>query len=612
MAVNTSVFYGIVWALVGLATGLAGLALAHWLPRLDRPALESLVVSLAVLVFAGSYVNVMFLPSMLSPRSFAVDLCMVGAALLLWLGLTKAMRRRSGRASSGGSSRALAVVTVVVAGALLLIAVVPSSRRGAASVDVGPHRAGRNVLFLLVDALRADHLGCYGYERPTSANLDRLASEGALFLNAYAQGSRTKETTASIVTSYYASTHGVFDFSSVLPTSSPTMMEIARAAGYRTAVFSANSLVSPSFGFGRGVDTFYCDAPSAVGRTLLMETARNVGIRLSALGWLPRVLRSLDVLVPLRGDRYPYRGGDPRVMNDLFLSWLDEEPGRDFFAYLHYMDTHAPYAPPPPYDTMYDPGYTGEQMTKVPIFPGSMLPFDKGEPLPQAQHHNLVAHYDGAITYFDSALGELLAEIAARGLADSTLVVVVADHGEEFFDHGGWGHGQSVYNELIRVPLIMRLSSELPVGTRVETTIRQIDLLPTILGAIGVEETLEAPDFDGVNLWDLLVSARDDWAEPIVMAEVFHGHQFSRAFKAGDHKLIHARSAEGERFMLFDLLQDPGETLDIAAERPELLEAMSARLNGLTAEAASRRLETGKTEIEEGTREKLRALGYIR
>jgi arylsulfatase A-like enzyme len=612
MIINTSVFYAIVWALFGLLIGLAAVALGGRLPGLDRPALEALVVSVAVLVLVGSYVNVMFLPSMFSPISFTVDLLMLGAAALLWHGLKAIRRRRSGRSSGRRRPGALMGFTIMIAAALVLVALLPSPDAEARSVRVGPHKEGRSVLFLLVDALRADHLGCYGYGRPTSPNMDKLASDGVLFLSAYAQGSRTKETTASIVTSYYASTHGVFDFSSVLPTSSPTMMEIAKAAGYRTAVFSANSLVSPSFGFGRGVDSFYCDAPSEVGRTLLMETARNVGIRIRLLSWLPRALRSLDALLPVRDAQYPFRGGDPRIMNELFLSWLDEDPGQDFFAYLHYMDTHAPYAPPPPYDTMYDSGYRGEQMTRVPVFPGSMLPFDEGKPLPEEQHRNLVAHYDGAITYFDTALGEMLRELERRGLAENTLIVVVADHGEEFFDHRGWGHGQSVYNELIRVPLIMRLTDTLPGGTRTDATIRQVDLLPTILGAIGVEGTLEAPDFDGVNLWEFLAGGRDDWPEPPVMAEVFHGHQFSRAFKAGDHKLVHAKSAEGEHFMLFDLSGDPGETRNIAVARPELLESLSARLNALTADAASRRLEAGTTVIDEGTREKLRALGYIR
>jgi arylsulfatase A-like enzyme len=611
--VNTAVFYAIIWGAVGLSIGLLGRLLRRPPLRTDGPALGALVLSLMALVLAGGYVNIMFLPSMFSSLSLGVDLVILGCAALLWYVLQAAWRRLEWRtAGRHGGRSPLTVATVIVVAALVAIGASPVSEVATVPFETGRHTEGRNVLLILVDALRADHLGCYGYERPTSPNIDRLAAEGLLFTDAYAQGSRTKETTASLVTSYYASSHGVTDFSSVLPLSSPTMMELASSAGYRTAVVSANSLVSPTFGFGRGVDFFYCDAPSAVGRTVVMEMARNVGFRVGFMGWLPRALRSLDVLLPMPDRVFPFRGGDPRVMNETFLSWLDEDPERDFFAYLHYMDSHAPYAPPPPYDTMYDPGYGGEPMLSVPVFPGSMLPFDEAEALHYDEHRNLIAHYDGAITYFDHELGSLLDELEARGLRENTLIIVVSDHGEEFYDHGGWGHGQSVYEELIRVPLILHMPGVLPGGLRTDAVVRQVDLLPTLMGAVGVEETLEAADFDGVNLWDFLAGGRTDWPDPPVLAEVFHGHQYSRAFRDGRHKLIHAKSAEGERFMLLDLSAYPGETVNVAAALPDLTEALFARLQALVARAGSRRLEAGTTTIDEGTKERLRALGYIR
>ncbi|MBN2564813.1 MAG: sulfatase-like hydrolase/transferase [Candidatus Eisenbacteria bacterium] len=615
--VNAAVFYAILWGGLGLVVGLIGRAMVAAGRRpalLDTPSLGALVISLLPLVLVASYVNLNYLPDMFSPMSFAVDLLMLAGAAVIWFVIrTVWLRALRGRSVHHRVRAPITLLSVVIVAVLIAIGLAPAPESDQLAVSVGEHTDGVNVLFLVQDALRADHLGCYGYERPTSANLDRMASEGVLFLNAYAQGSRTKETTASMVTSRYASSHGVCDFSSVLPPSSPGMMQLAREAGYRTAVLSANALVSPTFGFGRGVGYFYCEAPSAAGRTLVLETARKLALRLRLLRWLPNALRSLDVLLPMPNQTYPYEGGDPNVMNAAFLSWLDEEPEGDFFAYLHYMDSHAPYTSPPPYDTMYDPDYTGEAMISIPIFPGTMLPFEEGTPLPDDKCRNLVAHYDGAITYFDSAIGKLLEELDHRGLTEKTLVVVVADHGEEFFDHRGWGHGQSVYNELINVPLIMRMPGVLPGGMVARTTIRQIDLLPTMLGAAGVEKTLEASDFDGVNLWDFLVSGRDDWPEPAVMAEVFHGeHQFSRAYKTGTDKLIHAKSTEGEHFMLFDLAADPGETLDVAARNPDLTESLAAQLDNLVSEATSRRLESGTTTIDEGTKERLRALGYIR
>jgi arylsulfatase A-like enzyme/uncharacterized membrane protein HdeD (DUF308 family) len=612
-AVNTTFFYAVVWGVVGLLVGVLARVAAIRFRSVDSVTAGAFLIVLLPFALVLVHVNITYLPNLLWGKSLAVDAAILVAAVAVFLVFRAVWRRLAARSPGRRRGRRpLMIASVVLVALVAVLALTEGRDDEGATMTIEGRIDGRNVLVLLIDTLRADHLGCYGYDRPTSSFMDELAGEGVVFENAYAQGSRTREATASIVTSYFASTHGSTDYKSILPSSSPTLMQLAKAAGHRTAVVSSNALVSPTFGFGRGVDYFYCHQPTIHSRTLLLQGARRVFGRIPMLKWIYTGLNSMDRILPMRGERYPFESNDPHAMHSAFLSWLDEEPEREFFAYLHYMDPHAPYDPPAPYDTMYDADYCGEAMVRPPVFAETMLPFDEGNPLAEDAYCNLVAHYDGAITYLDDALRDLFAELERRGLMENTLVVLVADHGEEFYDHRGWGHGQSVYNELIHIPLIMRLPGVLPAGARYESTIRQVDLLPTILGAIGVEQTLEAFDFDGVNLWTLVAGGHDDWPEPPVIAEVFHGPQYSRAFKSGDHTLIHAKGVTTEIVMLFDLSADPEQTRDIAESRPDLAASMFAQLQSLTDRARSRRFETDTMPLDEGTREKLRALGYLK
>jgi len=617
--VDIAILYAILWGLAGAVLGLIAWAAAGRIGRdsATRKAFySSLLVSLVVLVIVGGYVNIIHLPSMFSKVSLLVDVGLIAAALLLWFLVHRLARRMTG----GGADRSLwrsptAVVGIGVLTLLVVLSVVPDgSSDGGAAVYADPP-SDLSVLFILVDATCADHLGCYGYERETSPNLDRLAAEGVRCANVHANGSRTKETTASLFTSLQPSTHGMSRLSGALPDASPSFTERMREGGYRTGAFSANPIVSPVFGFGRGVDHFYSNTPPHVRRAVVPQLFRalatTIGKRYPFFRCFHEALLGLEVILPRARTTPVYAGGSADVLNREFLEWLDEEPDAPFFGYIHYMEPHTPYAPPPPYDTMFDPDYEGPRVTSFPPDSWLFLPFIEGTEITEAERVNMVAQYDGAIAFFDEQLGVLLEELERRGLVDRTLVVVTADHGEEFFEHRGWGHGHSMYEELTHIPLVFWCPGRVPAGHVDRTTIRQIDIMPTVLGAVDLEEGLEVPGLAGLNLWRILESATDLGRELPVFSEFYSGGMFMRALTADSHKVILARYGDEETVLLYDLENDPDEMTDVSGDRPDLTSSLLSRLETMHAESSSGRLETRSGVIDEGTRERLRALGYI-
>jgi arylsulfatase A-like enzyme len=616
--VSIAVFYALIWGALGLAAGIAAWLVAVIGQRsagspTDRAFWGSLLFSLLVLAMVGGYVNLLYLPTIFSPISLIFDACLLLVCALLCFVLFRLWARH--HRERRGASRLRSPLVFASLGlflVLVVLAILPRREDAASSGRAAGPPEDINILLILVDALRPDHLGCYGYPRDVSPTVDRLAAEGVLFHNAYAQGSRTKETTASLVTSLYPATHNMCSLVDAIPKSSVTLMEAMQQGGFRTGIFSANTLVSPLFGFGRGVDRFYCEQLSARRKTVIVHLSNRVSDRIKSLRWTRRVLRRLDMLLPMRTVRQPYAGGDATALNTAFLDWLDEEPQRNFFALLFYVEPHEPYRPPPPFDDKFDPDFEGAKISRVPPDAyAAMLPFVSASSLPDRERENMIAQYDGSIAFFDQELGRLLEELSARGLADRTLVILTADHGEEFYEHGGWGHGHSLYEELIKLPLIIWCPDRLHGGRELDVTFRQIDMMPTLLAASGLAARLETLDVEGVDLWPTIMGGAQQTSEPPVFAEVVHGGHFARALKIGDHKVIHTRFGNRESVMVFDLNADPAESHDLATERPALADSLRAELDRMYEMAAARGKKSQRKILDEATRKRLESLGYI-
>lgn len=296
--------------------------------------------------------------------------------------------------------------------------------------EIGENRAVRrpNILIYLVDTLRADRLGAYGYERPTSPHLDAFASEATLFENAIGQSSWTRASMASIFTGVWPPTHGATGWKHQLPEEFETLVERLDAAGYDTAAFVGNPQITERYGFGQGFDRYRREIkrPSA-------------------------------------------------DYNQMVAEWLDGRTGESpWFIYVHTMDPHAPYRPPEPYLSEFAPN-DAQMPTWKPRWrwPLEVLPFFSDR-------------YDGEVARNDASLGELLGLLRERGLYEDALIVFTSDHGEEFKEHGRWRHGENLHAETLNVPLVVRFPRQ-STGTRVVPAVQHIDLMPTILDYLGLE-----------------------------------------------------------------------------------------------------------------------------
>ncbi len=328
-----------------------------------------------------------------------------------------------------------------------------------AIAEARPDDRRPNVLFILIDTLRADHLTPYGYRRETSPEIARwLAAGGTTVETAYSQAPWTLPSLVAIMSGRYpGEILGDPVESFALPKEVPSLAERFAVAGYATAGFLGNPSLHQGNGFARGFGTFYTPPP---------------------------VPASMDL----------HGGG----LTDRALSWLGAHAGgaeRPFFLYVHFIDPHDPYDSPELKNgvSSFDPGYHGKIGTNWihGIYTGRLALDDPARDL---QH--IEALYDSEVHYADSQVGRLLAALPPEVLAN-TLVVLTADHGEELFDHGGWKHGQTLYDEQIHVPLFFRWDGKIPAGRRLPGVVRLLDLAPTLAAAIGAKAD---PAWDGVDL----------------------------------------------------------------------------------------------------------------
>ncbi len=389
-----------------------------------------------------------------------------------------------------------------------------------------------NVVLIVIDTLRADHLGAYGYGKPTSPHLDALAREGVRFANARSTSSWTLPSVASLLTGLYPAAHGAERNTAALGTTVPLLSEAFHNAGYLTVAFSANpAFVTPLQGFARGFDEF----------TVLHgppTEERNVGDTTPSDPWL----RS-NVEVS-RAD----------AVTDAALRWIgahDAAPA-PYLLYLHYFDPHAGYFPPPDYATRFgvapDDPLRGAAQWKL------LLSFHAPEN--NADTATLMKLYDAEIAYADEQIGRFVAGLRER-TARPTYFVVVADHGEEFNDHGGIQHGRTLFDELLRVPFIV-VGPGLDAGRVVRDPVSLVSLWPTLAELVGVAPP---PKADGPGLIELL------HGQPAQAANVFadlearfpHDEQLHhRAIVSSGWKLLVAPDRSSR---IFDLASDPLEQI---------------------------------------------------
>ncbi|MFP6665171.1 MAG: sulfatase [Deltaproteobacteria bacterium] len=368
--------------------------------------------------------------------------------------------------------------------------------------------AAPNLLFVTIDCLRADHVGSYGYASPTTPALDKLASEGLLFENAFANAPMTLPSVPQIFTSQLFPSR-----------EEPLLTAPISEAGIASAAFVNNAWIPLWLSQGT-----HADPPGTFDRLVSGEF-------------------------------------NARKITEHALAWLDENSGERFALYLHYLDAHTPYRPPAKWVELFaDPTYQG------PI--GSEFRDEKGAAsgkYNKSDQKKILALYDAGIRYIDEQLGRVLDELRASGRLDETLVVITADHGEEFWDHGSFFHGQSLYDELLHIPLIVRLPGKNQSSMRVGRLARGIDIAPSILDWMNLPAP---PSFTGEKLGRRLNAAPADLIATATQA------QFPTRFaiRRGERKII--ESLDQEAPLSFALGRDPGERQGAAPQSEEELQLL--------------------------------------
>lgn len=580
--------YGLLGLVAGLGLGLLfGLACIWRAP--DRAsnftwnAVAVLLVSLGTLLVVANRVgrdmqDRVRTPGAAIPATTGIALLPVAIALSLgllllvvWLG----RRTRPTRVQWGvGLYLALFVVAFAIRG---LLALVPSLTASPRAANVNPDSGGRpNVLVIVADALRADRLSGYGHSEHQTPNLDDLARDGVLYRHMSAQASWTLPSMATLFTSLYPSSHNTNSDEAQLPDSVITLPEVLQAQGYHTAGISVNPYVSSEFNFQQGFDELEflkANVPDFASRTESRFFAH--GIMLSMLELVaPPAVHLRNRLTP-----------DAETVGARALSWLEADQVSPFFLFLFYLDPHDPYCAHP---------YDGTCVAR------------RETPDPSPEQVSLVLElYDGEVTFFDAHLGEFLDELKARGLYDDLLIVFTADHGEEFIDHGGWWHGQTLYEEVLAVPLIVKYPGSAYAGLVDDELARTLDVAPTVLDAVG----LPIPEpMQGVSLQPGAAAPRAEFS----FAELGDTGTV-RAIRIRNQKLIVAPEPSPRDLpteALYDLQIDPGEQENLARAHPDTVRLLRAKLDDVIAFAQAHAVATQSGVLDPATEERLRNLGY--
>ncbi|MEO1368415.1 MAG: sulfatase, partial [Acidobacteriota bacterium] len=432
----------------------------------------------------------------------------------------------------------------------------PSTAAGPSTEPPAAVEAGSpgSIILYSIDTLRADVLELYGGPVPTPA-LRRFAAGAVIFDGAVSQSSWTKASMASVLTGLAPPVHGALSRRHVLAPERVTLQEMLSAAGYQTAAFNTNPNLTRAFGFDQGFD-FFVDLP---------ETATAGDVLEEVRAWLAR----------------------------------DRDPSRPLFLWVHTLDPHSPYAPPEAARERWaagvDPRVAADSRYYLDGMRAGRIPRDEGI------LDDLRRLYQAEAAYSDEVFGRFLDLFEANDLGDAALLVL-SDHGEEFYEHGNLEHGRSLFEESVHVPMLLRLPGLEP--ARVEPRVQHLDVMPTLLEWAGVEVPRALP---GRSLLEVAAGAG---GPNRVMWSHLHLDGAERAALYGPLlKLTAERRPDGRlgRFLLFDLDDDPGELRDLSAERPLERGWLAHELR----RSLAIRQEAAEIDLDSETRRRLEALGYL-
>jgi len=483
------------------------------------------------------------------------------------------MGRAGTRLKAGSARRGVDALALVRLGAIILFA-------SACGGETPPRPGGPSLLIVSVDTLRADHVSSYGYSRATTPSVDRLAREGALVSTVVAQRAATWPSLTSIMTGTHPRTHGVRRNGEYRASLRATLSESLKHYGFRTAAFLTNMTAARHRGFDH-LETWPRPEQGRLRHDEMDSFATS-----AARHWL--------------------------------RDHVEENAGDRFFLWLHLIGPHHPYLPGADAPRRFDVGYRGDLDGSHETLRGIQRYERVLEPEELA---HIVSLYDDEVSLVDERVGEVLDELDSLELADETLVVFVADHGEELYDHDFYFfHANSIYESVLRVPLVMRLPGVVPAGSSIGGVVETVDIAPTTMSLLGLPAT---ETYEGVDL-----SGFFDVAEglPLELDEAYselgpeiHSLRTSRWQYIQNPKGYTSAGVRGPKraFMglfsleaeeLYDLRDDAGGRHNVAARHPEVVRALRARLGEWLSDRPS---ASASGELDPRARAELEALGYL-
>jgi arylsulfatase A-like enzyme len=415
----------------------------------------------------------------------------------------------------------------------------------------GPENSG--AILISIDTLRPDHLGCYGYQRETSPTVDAFAHDAVLFTEAIAQAPSTLPSHASMLSSLLPNHHGAyFSRRSPLPADVLSVAEVLSQEGFRTAAFNGGGQIAPVFGLDQGFEIY--DSQDEIKFREVVSKA---------------------------------------------IAWLETLEGQPFFLFLHTYEVHAPYQPEKEYLQLFNRDYRGslpdtisvEFLEKVNSGEYSLTADDLG---------HVIDTYDAEIRSMDQGLQVLLSYLKETGLYDSTVIVFTSDHGEEFGEHGqvGW-HSHTLYDELLKVPLIIKLPRRDLSAVKIRAQVRLLDVAPTLLEALNLEVPLV---FQGSRLQPIIANPHPVALPAVSIKDTKAPHRFA-SLRLRKWKLI----GNG----IFNLTNDPGEHRDLSAQEPELTGQLQDVLSAILAQQPSLSSDPVDLGADSRLKQQLQALGYV-
>lgn len=461
-----------------------------------------------------------------------------------------------------------------------------------------------NILLLVLDTLRADHLSCYGYPRPTTPFLDQLAGEGVLFEHAYSPAVWTLAGHASIFTGMVPSKNGANAEHIYLEESFTTLAEILQSCGYRTAGFCNNAWVSEFTGMDQGFRHYRKMWLKPYGTNFLIAHGLFQGVQM------------------LFSDVPP--AGDVANTTKEVVEWIRNVQGEPFFVFINLMEPHPPLDYRPEYTRPFLPGnISPEDLETVNQNPYTVWAGKKQ--MDEKEFAGYRALYDGELYYMDTHLGTFFERLRSSGVLDNTLVIVTADHGEQMGEGGYLGHHFSLREALIHVPLIIRYPKWFPAGSRVANRVQTLDILPTILNLLGVQAPEIREALQGESLYPLpLNGERGIVAEemksllemkfvnafqPSFDTDQVYGHRL-KAYVEDGYKYVFRDDGKEE---VFDIEEDSQEVQSVLEEHPDVVKRLRKRLQQWMAsfEPFEIKEEDYRFQPDKATEERLRSLGYI-